>query len=154
MMPKRKGPLPAPIHDWIDKKMSIGEIVLDIARDYFEELKELIQAPKTNQLAAQVDLQKRKKQFIAQVNAAFSEMNAYQKRQANAGAVNKRINGVPTAAKVEEIFNDLKAKGARVTAPVVESEWRKRFDHDRSYGQPVTPQAIRKHLKKLETKAT
>lgn len=154
MMPKRKGPLPAPMHDWIDKKMPIGEIVFDIARDIFEEQQELIQAPKTNQLAAKVDLQKRKKQFIAQVNAAFSEMNAYQKRQANAGAVNKRVSGVPTAAKVEEIFNHLTAKGAKVTAPLVEFEWRKRFDHDRSYGQPVTPQSIRRYLKKLKPKAT
>jgi hypothetical protein len=153
-MPRRKSPLPAPIHEWIDGKISVGEIVLAMAQALYEDQQNLIRSPKTNQLAAQADLQKRKKQFIAQVNAAFAEMNAYQTRQVKAGAAQKKTTGIPTAHKVEEIVNYLTAQGAKITAPAVEVEWFKRFNLNSTFGKPVTLQAIRKHLRDLKTKAT
>ena len=134
--------------------MSVGEIVLAMAQTLYEDQHDLIRSPKTNQLAAQADLQKRKKQFIAQVNAAFAEMNAYQSRQVKAGAVQKKTTGIPTAYKVEKIVNYLTARGAKITAPAVEAEWFKRFNRDSTFGELVTLQAIRKHLRDLKTKAT
>lgn len=153
-MPQRKNPLPAPIHEWIDGKMSVGEIVLAMAEALYKDRQELIRSPKTNQLAAQVDLHVREKQFVAQVNAAFAEMRAYQTRQANAGAVNKRVNGNPTASKVEQIFYYLTAKGVKVTATAVETEWFKRVHLNSAFGQPVSLQAIRSHLRKLKNEST
>ena len=118
-MPRRKSPLPAPSYEWIEGKMSVGEIVLAMAQALYEDQHDLIRSPKTNQLAAQADLQKRKKQFIAQVNAAFAEMNAYQSRQVKAGAVQKKTTGIPSADTVKEIVNYLTAQGAKITAPTV-----------------------------------
>jgi len=152
-MPKRKNPLPAPLYEWVDGKMSVGQIVLAMAHALYADREELIRAPKTNQLGAMLELDTRENQFVAQVNAAFAEMNAYQTRQAKAGAVNTRVNGNPTASIVKQLHDALTARGKKVTAPAVEAEWRKPANQKRGFGQPVTHQAIRTHLRKLKTKA-
>lgn len=152
-MPKRKAPLPAPIHEWVDGPKQIGEIMLEMANSLTEERNSHSHAGDANQLAISA-LRHRQSIMVDQVNKAFAEQAAYQRRQANAGAVNKRVNGNPTASIVKQIVHDLTSKGMKVTAPAVEAEWRKPINRKRGFGQPVTQQAIRGYLRKLKTKGT
>jgi hypothetical protein len=145
-MPRRKQPLPAPTHQWIDGKRTVGEIVLSMAQDLYKDRENLSRS--LNQLAALDELQNREKQFIAQVDAAFAEQNAYQTRQANAGSVNRRVSGSQTADRVEQITDDLMAMGKKVTATAVAAEWRKSVYQKKCFGQPVSDRAIRGYLRK------
>jgi len=130
-MPKRKVSPPIPNYQWLGGELSIGEIILDMA-------KELLASPN------QLEVQRRTTEFVRRVNAAFAEQEHYIREQEKKGS-HQKTQASPTREKVALCMAALIKKEEKVTAPAIEIEWRKQ-----KLGNLVTPQQINFHLRKMK----
>jgi hypothetical protein len=130
-MPKRKVAPTVPNYQWLGGELSIGEIILDMA-------KALLVSP--NQLEAQ----RRTTEFVRRVNAAFAEQNHYVREQEKKGSHQKK-QANPTLERVVFCKQELIKKGTEVTAPAIAIEWL-----NQGYGRCITSQQINTYLRRMK----
>jgi hypothetical protein len=120
-MPKSKKPLVVPTYEYGNSSQIIGEIVLDMAQKLLID-----RLTQPNQL----EVMRRKDEFVRQVNKVFAIRLANAKRLANAGEKGGLAKKAEAQEKNDEFMpnvkiciDSLKAEGTRVTTKTIGAKW-------------------------------
>lgn len=152
-MTKRKTPLLVPEFSYgiEGKKLSIGEITLQMAQNFLLE-----RIGNVNQLSLSA-IMDREKEFISQVNVAFAEQVAREVAAHNrgkGGARAKKVRGDKTKENVRTVIASLNNDGKKVTAYSIATRWgRVIVPKEKESSQKLHPteKQIKKYLDEIKS---